>query len=146
MRVKLVWFKESNSISKNMTELTSHQVQFSLMVSTPFSGPKLPKLTHIIKSGTVHKFRVLRKPCGGHLGLIWAIWRKGYFGHVFRYGVTLFKPNFISPPWSKMRNFSAHQKAEELTISKLTLLLFLVPFLGELWPLKTWGHFFWDTL
>ena len=41
-----------------------------------------------------------------------------------------------------MKNFSAHQKAEDLRISKLTLLLFLVPFLGELWPLKHWELFF----
>ena len=68
--------------------------------------------------------------------------RKGLFGHVFRFGVTLFKPNFLSPPWSKMKNFSAHQKVEDLRISKLTLLLFLVPFLGEFWPLKTWETFF----
>ena len=68
------------------------------------------------------------------------------FQSCFSYGVTHLKPNFLNPPWSKMKNFSAHQKAEDLRISKLTLLLFLVPFLGELWPLKTWGTFFWDNL
>ena len=64
--------------------------------------------------------------------------------NVFRYGVTLFKPNFLIPPWSKMKNFSGHQKAEDLRISKLTLLLFLVPFLGELRPLKH-GELFFGT-
>ena len=34
-----------------------------------------------------------------------------------------------------MQNFSAHQKAEDLRISKLALLLYL-------WPLKTWETFF----
>ena len=76
------------------------------------------------------------------MGLIWAIWRRGQFGHVFRYGVTLFKPNSLSPPWSKMNNFSAHQKEEDLRISIITLLLFLVLFLGELWPLKHGNIFF----
>ena len=33
-----------------------------------------------------------------------------------------------------------------LRISKLTLLLFLVPILRELWQFETSGHFFWDTL
>ena len=47
---------------------------------------------------------------------------------------------------SKWKNFSAHQKENFLSFSKLTLLLFLVPFLWELWPVKTWGRFFWDTL
>ena len=50
----------------------------------------------------------------------------------FSYGVTHFKPNFLRPPWSKMKNFSAHQKEEGLRISKNTLLLFPRPFLGEL--------------
>ena len=32
-------------------------------------------------------------------------------------------------------------------ISKITLLLFLVPFLGEfIMASQTWEHFFWDTL
>ena len=35
-----------------------------------------------------------------------------------------------------MLDFSAHQKEDDLRISKITLLLFLVPFLGKLWPLK----------
>ena len=43
-----------------------------------------------------------------------------------------------------MKNFSAHQKDEDLRISKLALLLFLVPFLGELWPLKH-GELFFGT-
>ena len=51
-------------------------------------------------------------------------------------GFYYFKPNFLSPPWSKMKNFSVHQKEEDLRISKITLLLFLVPFLGKLWPLR----------
>ena len=66
------------------------------------------------------------------------------FQSCFSYGVTHLKPNFLSPPWAKMKNFSAHQKAEDLRISKLTLLLFLVPFLGELWPLKH-GELFFGT-
>ena len=41
-----------------------------------------------------------------------------------------------------MKNFSAHQKEEDLRISKITLLLFLVLFLGELWPLKHGNIFF----
>ena len=64
--------------------------------------------------------------------------RKGEFNHLLSYGVTHFKSNFLSPPRSKMKNFSAHQKEEDLRISAITLLLFLVPFFGELWPLKTW--------
>ena len=66
------------------------------------------------------------------------------FQSCFSYGVTHLKTNFLSPPWAKMKNFSAHQKAEDLRISKLTLLLFLVPFLGELWPLKH-GELFFGT-
>ena len=55
---------------------------------------------------------------------------------------TLFKPNFLSPPRSKMKNFSAHQTEDGLRISKIPLLLFLVQFLGELWPLKHKNIFF----
>ena len=61
-------FKESNPISKNMTKLTFPQVRFSLVVSPPSSGPKWPELTQIMKNGTVHKYTVLREPCGGHFG------------------------------------------------------------------------------
>ena len=43
-------------------------------------------------------------------------------------------------------DLSAYQKEDALRISKITLSLFLVPFLGELWPLKSWETFFWDTL
>ena len=44
------------------------------------------------------------------------------FQSCFSYGVTHLKPNFLSPPWAKMKIFSANQKAEDLRISKLTLL------------------------
>ena len=57
-------------------------------------------------------------------------------------GFYYFKPNFLSPPWSKMKNFSSNQKEDELRISKIPLLLFLVPFLGELWPLKHGDNFY----
>ena len=67
---------------------------------------------------------------------------KVWFGHAFRYRVTNFKPNFLSPQKSKLKNFSAHQQEDFLRISKLTLLLFLVPILKELWQFETWGHFF----
>ena len=60
--------------------------------------------------------------------------------------VTNFKPHFLSPQKLKLKNFSAHQQEDFLRISKLTLLLFLVPILKELWQFETWGHFFWDTL
>ena len=39
-----------------------------------------------------------------------------------------------------------HFKAENLTIPKHPRLLFLAQNLGVLWPSKSWGHFFWDTL
>ena len=71
---------------------------------------------------------------------------KVWFGHAFRCRVTNFKPHFLSPQKLKLKNFSAHQQEDFLRISKLTLLLFLVPILKELWPFQTWGHFFWDTL
>ena len=61
--------------------------------------------------------------------------------YLFIYGVILFKPNFLSPPLSKMKNFSAHQKEEDLRITKITLLLFLVPYLGE-FGLSNMGTFF----
>ena len=38
-----------------------------------------------------------------------------------------------------------HQQEDFLRISKLILLLFLLPILKELWQFETWGHFFWDT-
>ena len=69
--------------------------------------------------------------------------RKGQFGCVFKHWVTNFKPLFLSPLRSKLKNFSAHQKENFLRILKLTLLLFQVPFLRELWAVKTWGRFFW---
>ena len=71
---------------------------------------------------------------------------KGWFGHAFRHRVTNFKPHFLSPQKSKLKNFSAHKQEEFLRISKLTLLLFIVPILKELWQFETSGHFFWDTL
>ena len=76
-----IGFKESNPISKNMTKLTFSQAQFSLVVSHPFSGPKCPELTQIIKSGTVHKYTVLREPCGGHFGGNLGPFR-AYLGHL----------------------------------------------------------------
>ncbi len=56
--------------------------------------------------------------------------RKGWFGHAFRHRVTNFKPHFLSPWLSELKNFSAHQQEDFLRISKLTLLLFLVQY-GE---------------
>ena len=67
---------------------------------------------------------------------------KVWFGHAFRCRVTNFKPHFLSPQKLKLKNFSAHQQEDFLRISKLTLLLFLVPILKELWHFETWGHFF----
>ena len=56
-----------------------------------------------------------------------------------------FKPHFLSSTWSKLKNVSAHQKEDFLRFSKLTLLLFLVSFLVELWPVKLHqkSHPFW---
>ena len=71
---------------------------------------------------------------------------KGWFGHAFRHRVTNFKPHFLSPQKSKLKNFSAHKQEEFLRISKLTLLLFIVPILKELWQFETSRHFFGDTL
>ena len=73
----------------------------------------------------------------GKLGL-----RKGWFGHAFRHRVTNFKPHFLSPQVSELKNFSAHQQEDFLTISKLTLLFFLVPILKEFWQFETSRHFF----
>ena len=106
---------------------------------------RLPEDCIFMDSSTLYdlgQFRPFwaRKRGGNHQRKL--VLRKGEFNHLFSYGVTHFKSNFLSPPWSKIKNFSAHQKAEDLRISKLTPLLFLVPFLGELWPLKTWGTFF----
>ena len=64
---------------------------------------------------------------------------KGWFGHAFRQRVTNFKPNFLSPQVSELKNVSAHQQEDFLRISKLPLLLFLVPILKELWHFKTSG-------
>ena len=66
-----------------------------------------------------------------------------WFGYAFRHRVTNFKPHFLSPQKSKFKNFSAHQQEDFLRISKLTLLLFLLPFLKELWQFETSQHFFW---
>ena len=60
----------------------------------------------------------------------------------FKSRVTIFKRIFLRPQESKWKSFSAHQQENYLQIPKLTLLLFLVPFLWELWPFKTWGRFF----
>ena len=72
--------------------------------------------------------------------------RKSQYGWNFKRRVTNFKPLFLSPLRSKLKNFSAHQKENFLRFLKLILLLFLVSFLRELWAFKTWGRFFWDTL
>ena len=46
--------------------------------------------------------------------------------------VQIFKPTYLSFLLSKLENLSAHQKENCLRISKLTLLLTVVPFLQEL--------------
>ena len=59
-------------------------------------------------------------------------------------GLLSLNPIFSAPHG---QNFSAHQKEEDQRISKITLLLFLVPFLKELWPLKQGNKGKpWDTL
>ena len=67
---------------------------------------------------------------------------KVWFGHAFWCRVTNFKPHLLSPQKSKLKNFSAHQQEDFLRISKLTLLLFLVPILKELWQFWTSWLFF----
>ena len=57
--------------------------------------------------------------------------RKDHLVEIFDRGVKNFKPYFLSPTWSKLNNFSAHQKEDILRFSKLTLLLLLVSFLEE---------------
>ena len=146
-----IGFKESNPISKNMAKLNFPPIQFSLSVlrnETPCTfeypstirNPWWWEIRDLEVEDANTYFIVscaLTTAAPSLLPVTWSC---------FGYGVTLFKLNFLSPPSSKRKNFSAHQKAEDLRISKLTLLLFLVPFLGELWPLKTWETFFWDTL
>ena len=56
----------------------------------------------------------------------------GYFGHYSRNQVKIFKCVFLSSYWSKLKNFCAHQIENFLRNPKLTLMLFLVPFLWEL--------------
>ena len=57
---------------------------------------------------------------------------KSQFSCVVKHRVTNFKPHFLRPLRSKLKNFSAHQKENFLRFLKLILLLFLVPFLREL--------------
>ena len=64
------------------------------------------------------------------------------FCHDFKSRVTIFKCNFLRPQESKWKSFSAHQQENYMQIPKLTLLLFLVPFLWELWPFKHGPAFF----
>ena len=61
----------------------------------------------------------------------------------FWHGVPNLKPQFLSPTLSKPKNFSAHQKENFLRFSKLTLHLFLLSFLVELWPVKHGNTFLW---
>ena len=58
--------------------------------------------------------------------------------------VNKFKPHFLSPHKLKLKHLVAHQTS--FRISKLTLLLFLVPFLKELWQCETPWHFCGDTM
>ena len=64
------------------------------------------------------------------------------FCHDFKSRVTIFKRIFLRPQESKWKSFSAHQQENYMQIPKLTLLLFLVPFLWELWPFKHGPAFF----
>ena len=64
------------------------------------------------------------------------------FCHDFKSRVTIFKCIFLRPQESKWKSFSAHQQENYMQIPKLTLLLFLVPFLWELWPFKHGPAFF----
>ena len=65
----------------------------------------------------------------------WA-WEKFDLVMFLDIGLLTFNPIFLSPTWSKLTSFCAHQKEHFLRFSKLTLHLFLLPFLVELWPLK----------
>ena len=63
----------------------------------------------------------------------WAsYWKKGGFSHDFKVQVKIFKPDYLSFPWSKLENLSAHQVQKFLNFSNHHWLLFLVVFLGEL--------------
>ena len=64
------------------------------------------------------------------------------FCHDFKSRVTIFKRIFLRLQELKWQSFSAHQKENYMQIPKLTLLLFLVPFLWELWPFKHGPAFF----
>ena len=64
------------------------------------------------------------------------------FCHDFKSRVTIFKCIFLRLQESKWQSFSAHHKENYMQIPKLTLLLFLVPFLWELWPFKHGPAFF----
>ena len=50
--------------------------------------------------------------------------------------------SFLSPQWSKLKNFSAYQDENFLRYQKLNLISFLKPFLRELWPFQTLTWFF----
>ena len=87
----------------------------------------------------------------GILSLIFFCWKtwqteKVSLVRIFQVNIKNFEHQLLSPQKSKWKDFSAHQKENFLSFLKLTLLFFLVPFLWELWPVKTWGRFFWDTL
>ena len=64
------------------------------------------------------------------------------FCHDFKSRVTIFKRIFLRLQELKWQSFSAHQKENYMQITKLTLLLFLVSFLWELWPFKHGPAFF----
>ena len=65
---------------------------------------------------------------------------------IFRHQVRDFKPHFLGPQRSELKNFSAYQQENFLSYLKLTLSLFLEQLLRELWLFQTWETFFWDTL
>ena len=72
-------------------------------------------------------------------------WDWGGLSWSCRYGATHLKPNFLIAQRLKMKNVSAYHKEKFrnfLRISKITLLLFLVQFLRESWPLKHGSIFF----
>ena len=59
---------------------------------------------------------------------------------------TITPPIFSAPNGQKWKVSLPIRKRMTWGFKKITLLLFLVPFLGELWPLKHGKLFFWDTL
>ena len=65
------------------------------------------------------------------------IWAKS---QTFLDQVKIFKPTYLSFLLSKMENLSAHQIENFLNFFKLPILLIMVPFWRELWPIKLWNH------